>query len=119
MVQFSSWLFGTIFPNPTMFIRIAVLAVAIVGICFSSAFYFTADMGVSTYDAIALTLHEKTGWQFSLCRIGTDLICVVIGFACGAIVGVGTLISAFFMGPLIDFFKKKVSEPFLYGKNNV
>lgn len=119
VVQFSSWLFGTIFPNPTMFIRIAVLAVAIVGICFSSAFYFTADMGVSTYDAIALTLHEKTGWQFRLCRIGTDLICVVIGFACGAIVGVGTLISAFFMGPLIDFFKKKVSEPFLYGKNNV
>lgn len=117
VVQFSSWLFGKMFPNPTMLIRILVLLVAIVVMCFASAMYFTADMGVSTYDAVALTLHEKTGWQFRLCRIGTDLICVIIGFALGAIVGVGTLVAAFGMGPLIDFFKKKVSEPFLYGKS--
>lgn len=117
VVQFSSWLFGKMFPNPTMFIRIAVLLVAIVVMCFASAMYFTADMGVSTYDAVALTIHEKTGWQFRLCRIGTDLVCVIIGFALGAIVGVGTLVAAFGMGPLIDFFKRKVSEPFLYGKN--
>lgn len=115
VVDFSQWLFGKYVPF-TMVNRIIVLVCAIVIMCFASAFYFTADMGVSTYDAIALTLHEKTHWQFRLCRIGTDLICVAIGFALGEIVGVGTLISALGTGPLVAFFRKHVSEPFLYGK---
>ena len=36
----------------------------------------------------------------------------------GAVVGVGTLVTAFFMGPLIEFFNRTVARPFLYGKNN-
>ena len=31
----------------------------------------------------------------------------------GAVVGIGTVITAFFMGPLLDFFKRKVAEPML------
>ena len=117
VVQFSSWLFKNIFPDAALAIRIIVLIAAVVIMCFGSALYFTADMGVSTYDAIALVMHEKLHWQFRLCRIGTDLICVIIGFLLGAVVGVGTLVTAFFMGPLISFFQKKVSEPMLHGKN--
>ncbi len=30
-----------------------------------------------------------------------------------AIVGVGTIVTAFFMGPLIDFFNIHVAQPFL------
>ena len=36
-----------------------------------------------------------------------------------AIAGVGTIITAFFMGPLIDFFNHKVAGPFLYGKREI
>jgi uncharacterized membrane protein YczE len=43
---------------------------------------------------------------------------VAIGFVLGAIVGVGTVITAFFMGPLIDFFNVHVARPFLYGKQD-
>ena len=32
------------------------------------------------------------------------------------IAGVGTIITAFFMGPLIEFFNVKVARPFLAGK---
>lgn len=57
-------------------------------------------------------------------RIGTDIVCVVAGIAVylagGGVpkdiptfVGVGTIITAFFMGPLIDFFNRKVAIPFL------
>ena len=29
-------------------------------------------------------------------------------------VGIGTILTAFFMGPLIDFFNRTVAEPFLH-----
>lgn len=92
------------------------MTAAVVILCFASAMYFTADLGVSTYDAVALILEERKVGKFKYLRITTDCICVAIGFVLGAIVGVGTLITAFFMGPLIDFFNVHVARPFLYGK---
>ena len=111
--------------NPSMIVRLLCLMTAIAIICFGSAFYMTADLGVSTYDAVAIVLSGK--WKiakFRFCRITTDLICVVIGiiiFLLGggtmeeipAIVGVGTIITAFFMGPLIELFNDKIARPFL------
>ena len=104
-----------IFQNPRIPGRIVFLTGGILIMCFASSLYFTADMGVSTYDSIALTLCEKTRFPFKICRITTDLICVLIGFALGAPIGIGTLVTASFMGPLIQYFNRKFSEPFLYG----
>lgn len=111
--------------NPSIIVRLICLLIAVVIICFASAFYMTADLGVSTYDAVAIVLSGK--WhlgQFKYIRIITDLVCVVLGtvlFIIGGgtirevptIVGIGTIITAFFMGPLIDFFNRKVARPFL------
>lgn len=111
--------------NPSMAVRLACLVIGIVVICFGSAFYMTADLGVSTYDAVAIVMSRK--WQlgkFKYIRIMTDLVCVVLGIVCfllgggqisaiPTVVGIGTIITAFFMGPLIDFFNNKVAIPFL------
>lgn len=115
VVDFFSNQLQHIFQNPGIPGRAAFLAGGILIMCFASSLYFTADMGVSTYDSIALTLCEKTKFPFKICRITTDLICVLIGFALGAPIGIGTLVTAFFMGPLIQYFNRKFSEPFLYG----
>ncbi len=117
VVQYSSWFFDMLIPDPTIFIRSLALGVGILVISFGAAIYFTGDMGVSTYDAVALVMAEKKIAKFQYCRIGTDLICTVIGFMLGATVGVGTLVTAFFMGPIIAFFRRTVAEPFRYGKN--
>ena len=119
VVQFSSWLFMTLIPDPSIAIRISVLPVAVVIICFGSALYFTGDLGVSTYDAIALIMAEKKIAKFQYCRVGTDLVCTAFGFLLGATVGVGTLITAVFMGPIIAYFIKKIAIPFRYGKDYV
>lgn len=116
VVQFSSWLFTTLIPDPSLIIRVGALLIAIIIISFGSALYFTGDLGVSTYDAVALLMAEKKIAKFKYCRIATDLICVIIGYLLGAVVGVGTLITALFMGPIIAFFNKKVAEPFRYGR---
>ena len=99
-----------------LWIRVAMLLFGLILLCFGSSLYFTADLGVSAYDAIALILSKKTPISFRFCRIGTDLICVLIGFSFKATIGVGTVITAFFMGPIIQWFVEHFSKPFLYGK---
>ncbi|WP_028829459.1 YczE/YyaS/YitT family protein [Proteocatella sphenisci] len=119
VVQFSSWMFNAWIPDPILIIRIIALIAGIVIICFGSAMYFTGDMGVSTYDAVALIMEEKKIGKFQYCRMGTDLVCTVTGFFLGATVGVGTVITALFMGPIIAFFNKNVAIPFRYGKKTI
>ena len=98
VVQFSSWMFNVLIPGPSLIIRSIALLIGIVIICFGSAMYFTGDMGVSTYDAVALIMEEKKVAKFQYCRMGTDLICTLTGFFLGATVGIGTVITALFMG---------------------
>ena len=47
--------------------------------------------------------------------LGGTLLCLAGGVKVSGVVGVGTVITAFFMGPLIDFFNRKLARPFLYG----
>ncbi len=129
ITQFSYEFFMKVFPEPSLVFRFASLIIAVVVICFGSAFYMTADLGVSTYDAVAITMAEKWHlWKFKYIRICTDLVCVIAGcliFVIAGhkisevptIAGVGTIITAFFMGPLIEFFNVKVARPMLKGKN--
>lgn len=116
VVEYSSLLFERLLPNPSLVVRFIFLILGIVIMCFSSALYFTADMGVSTYDAVSLIISEKKKWKFQFCRISSDLFCTIVGFAFGATVGIGTVVTAFFMGPLISFFNRTVAEPMRYGK---
>jgi uncharacterized protein len=117
VVQFSSWLFDSWMPNPSLGIKLLFLIIAVVIMCFGSSLYFTGDLGVSTYDAVALILSEKKVARFQFCRIGSDFICTVCGYLFGATVGIGTLITAFFMGPVIEVFNRKVAIPLRYGRN--
>ena len=128
VVDFSHQTLLNIFPDASMLIRIPSFIFGFVALCFGCSVYITADLGVSTYDAIALIMANK--WKigkFKFIRIMTDVVCVVLGivlFILGkgkiadipAFVGVGTILTAFFMGPLIDFFNRKVSAPFLERK---
>ncbi|MEE8885316.1 MAG: hypothetical protein SOI56_01955 [Eubacteriales bacterium] len=114
IADFSEWVMEKCFPDPGWSVKIALLIIGIVIMCFASALYFTADLGVSTYDAVALTVSERTKFPFRWARILSDLICVLIGWLLGAAVGIGTLITAFFMGLLIDFFNRTVAEPMRY-----
>ena len=113
VVEFSEWVLGLTGIEMTMVMRIVYLAVGVVLICFASSLYITSNLGVSAYDAQALMIGDTGKLPFRFARIGTDLICVAVGFALGATIGVGTLVTAFFMGPLIDLFNRKIAQPML------
>ena len=125
ITQFSYALLQTWLPDPSLGVRIACLLVGIVVICFGSSLYMTADLGVSTYDAVAIVLSYKWKWgQFQYVRICCDLVCVLLGVGIfllsggtfaqvPTIAGIGTVITAFFMGPLIQFFNDHMAKPLL------
>ena len=87
--------------------------------------FITADLGVSTYDAIALIIsYTWEKGEFRIIRIISDFICVFIGFLLFvlkgasfseivATIGIGTIITAFFTGPLIEYFNSTFSKPLL------
>lgn len=95
-----------------------ILLIALVLLCIASSMYICADLGVSSYDAMSLILSNRTHWQYRWCRIGTDLICIGVGWLCGGKVGVGTVFTAFFMGPFTQWCNKHIAIPLL-GKEYV
>ncbi|MCR5453095.1 MAG: hypothetical protein K6F00_10740 [Lachnospiraceae bacterium] len=131
ITQFAYSIFRKMLPNPSVPVRVVCMIVGIVVICFGASLYMTANLGVSTYDAISIVMAYKWHWgKFKFIRIGTDLVCVISGciiFVLAGnpiekiptIAGVGTIITAFFMGPLIDFFNEKFSKPLLEKKNDL
>ena len=119
MVDWSKKLLDSLIPSPSLVVRILLLILGVVIVCISASLYFTSNQGVSVYDAISKGLSAR-GFSiaghvipFKYIRIGTDVICVLIGLAFGLLPGIGTLISAFFMGPLIDWFCVHFAQPLL------
>ncbi len=125
IVEFSQGVCEQLLPDAPLWLRVIILLLAIVVLCLSSSLYFTADLGVSTYDAVALVWSQRQGKiKFAFCRVICDFVCVAAGVLLlllsgqgleqifGA-VGVGTIITAFFMGPLITFFNRHVAQPML------
>ena len=118
IIDFSYSMCMKISSSPSFFVRVVYFIVSILLITFSSAVIYTADMGVSTYDWIALkTAEVQKKVSFKWCRVGTDLVCVIIGLVFSIIPGIGTIVTAFLLGPLVSFFRTYCSEPFLYGRN--
>ena len=125
IAEFSQHCAAALLPDPSLPVRFVLLGAAIVIMCLASAFYFTADLGVSTYDALSLIGSERQKkLPFFACRVISDLVCVglgvllcrLAGFTLAGIareVGIGTVVTAFFMGPLIEFFNRTVARPFL------
>lgn len=107
-------LLDMLIPHPSLTIRVGIMVVAIVFTCLAAALYFTADLGVSAYDAIALiAAYQYKLLPFKYCRMITDGLCVLVGFLFNVTLGVGTIITALFMGPLTQWFRTHLAEPLL------
>lgn len=94
--------FGTFEGLP---IRIFISVLGILFISMGAALYIEAKEGVAPYDAMPIILAEKSGMSYRLSRVIIDVSITIIGYSLGAGLGVNTVITAFFLGPLIQFFR--------------
>ena len=75
--------------------------------------YQTADLGIAPYDYLSLGLRDKTKKPYFACRMFTDGVSALAAFLTGGLVGIGTLISAFGLGPFVHFFDVHFSEKWI------
>ena len=90
-----------ILPYPKSFlfqIIQSILAVFIVGL--GSGFYLTANLGPGPRDGLMTGLQSLTNQPISLIRTVIEVSAVGLGFYLGGIVGIGTLLFAFGIGPV-------------------
>ena len=100
----------------SFFPRLLLMSAGILVLSLSCALYQTSDVGIAPYDALSITLSDKSGKEYFWCRILTDSVCVIIAFALGGIIGAGTLVCAVGLGPIINFFTKHIAMPLVQGK---
>ena len=92
-----------ILPYPkSFFLQIiqSVVAVFIVGL--GSGFYLTANLGPGPRDGLMTGLQNLTNQPIALIRTIIEVSAVVVGFCLGGIVGIGTLLFAFGIGPTVS-----------------
>lgn len=112
------WVFHTVGlpPAQTVAAQLFWVAVGVIELSLSCSMYFTVGLGVSPYDDMAFIIEKYTHIKFSYCRVFTDCLCAAAAVVLGGLVGVGTLTSAFCLGPFINFFNDQVSIPLLGAK---
>ena len=91
--------------------QVAALIASIVANGFAGALYIGAGLGPGPRDGLMTGLARRTGWSLRLVRTGIEVTVLALGWALGGTVGVGTLLYAFGIGPLVQFFLPMVSIP--------
>lgn len=118
IVQFGTWAMEAVFGTNvvlTLPLKLVIMVASLVILTFGLAMYQVAELGVAPYDFLALGLAERFPLPYFALRVGTDAVCVLVilvavgtGFISweGSHLGIGTVITAFFLGPLVAWFSK-------------
>ncbi|MGL5861409.1 MAG: YczE/YyaS/YitT family protein [Phycicoccus sp.] len=84
--------------------RAAVMLVGVVGNGVAGAMYIGSQLGPGPRDGLMTGLHRRTGRSIRLVRTGIEVTVVVLGWLLGGIVGVGTVVYALLIGPVVQLF---------------
>lgn len=86
--------------------RILTLIVGMLVLSFAASLYQTADLGLAPFDALSVILSERTKIRYYWCRIAIDALTAVIAVLFDGLIGLGTVVCAFCLGPFVTFFTK-------------
>ena len=90
-------------PTPESFFLQALqvfIGVIIVGL--GSGFYLISNLGPGSRDGLMTGLQKKTNLPIALIRATIEVSAVFFGFYLGGVVGIGTLVFAFGIGPAVS-----------------
>jgi uncharacterized membrane protein YczE len=82
--------------------RIALMAAGIAGNAVATAMYIGARFGPGPRDGLMTGLHRRTGRPIWLVRMSLEAGVVLLGWLLGGVFGVGTLLYAVAIGPLVQ-----------------
>ncbi|GAT87666.1 putative membrane protein YczE [Paenarthrobacter nicotinovorans] len=91
--------------------QIAMLAGAVILNGIASACYIGARLGPGARDGLMTGLVRRTGWSVRLVRTGIEVVVLAVGFLLGGSVGVGTVVYALAIGPIVQVLLPKFMVP--------
>lgn len=92
-------------PAPTTLpVRTALMLAAVIVNAFSTVLYIGAGLGAGPRDGLMTGLVVRTGMSVRVVRTGIEVAVLSVGWLLGGTVGVGTVVYAFGIGPLVGVF---------------
>jgi uncharacterized membrane protein YczE len=89
-------------PVDAVAVRFAMMLGGVVVIAIGSGLYLSTDLGPGPRDGLMTGLHHRFGWSIRRARTAVEVTVLVLGWALGGTVGLGTLVFAFGIGPLVQ-----------------
>ena len=112
--EFFTGIYDQFLPQEISFVaRLIFMATGVFLLSLSASLYFNCNLGVSPYDALGFVMEDNMKIKYKWSRVITDLICTGVAFALGGPIGIGTVVTAFFMGPIIAFCDVNISKKVL------
>jgi uncharacterized membrane protein YczE len=84
--------------------QFTLMAAGVVTVGLGSGLYLAADLGPGPRDGLMTGVHHRFGWSIRRSRTAIELTVLVIGWALGGTIGVGTVVFALGIGPLVQVF---------------
>ncbi|MBS1672564.1 MAG: hypothetical protein JSS74_01180 [Actinobacteria bacterium] len=88
-------------PAEGLLAQVLVLLAAVVVVAIASGLYIGARFGPGPRDGLMTGMHERLGWPIWAARLSVELTVLVIGWLLGGTVGIGTVVFALGIGPLV------------------
>ncbi|MCA0986495.1 YczE/YyaS/YitT family protein [Guptibacillus algicola] len=96
-------LFLFLLPDPSTIVIQGVIYISgLVILGYGIGVYVTSGLGAGPRDGIMLLIVEKTGWRIDWVRNGIEIAVLLIGWALGGPVGIGSIVIAFMLGKVIS-----------------
>lgn len=95
----------SLLPTPdasVLAVRAALMLGGVVTIAIGSGLYLSTDLGPGPRDGIMTGIHHRFGWSIRRSRTLVELTVLILGWLLGGTVGVGTIVFAFGIGPLVQ-----------------
>lgn len=85
-------------------LQVTLLVSAVVLNAMATGMYIGAGFGSGPRDGLMTGINARTGWSVRTVRTAIELTVLLAGWAMGGTLGVGTVLYALAIGPLIQFF---------------
>ena len=90
-------------PSPELFVfQMLQIIIGVVFVGLGSGFYLIANLGPGPRDGLMTGLQKMTNLSLALIRAIIEISAVIVGWYLGGVVGIGTIVFAFGVGPFVS-----------------
>ena len=113
IIDFFTWLLGG-FINDRLAhpLRLILLVAGCIILALGMTIVIRSEAGTGPNDLVAIVAADKLHKPFGIIRVIVDICFVVTGFLLGGVFGIGTIICAFLVGPVAQFFLNRIHFSF-------